>query len=334
MERNTGYPDNDPLLRHYPDDTDLTKICEEFGLGDLLCNHGDLGGLYNVNLKIETNKGMYVIRVASGLASERHLRYSKQVIDVLHHANIPVLTPIVNEHGANYTTYKGRFVQITPFIEAFAFQTNHRFANASGRVLRKMHDTLVNAQAGPLPEWSNYPSFIVLEEGMTLLKEVCRVPPKQLTIAESLYVRVMDEWEKLCHDLPKTIIHGDWHMWNALYDTNGEVRAVLDFDFMQRAERIHDVAYMMWALLPNDSFPQLGIAFLQGYGELTDIEKRILPVAIARASVFFICTSSFNPVPTEELERQLARQGPFIEWLLSNEGRGRVADLLSESEPD
>jgi len=329
MERDTGYPDNDPLQRLYPDDTDLTKICEEFGLGDLICNHGDLGGLYNINLKIETNKGMYVFRVASGLASERHLRYSKQVIDVLHHANIPVLKPIVNEQGMNYTKYKDRFVQITPFIEASAFQTDTQFANASGRVLRKMHDTLLNVQTGPLPEWSNYPSSIILEEGMSLLKHVCRVPRNQLSSAERFYNRVMNEWDKLCHDLPKTIIHGDWHMWNALYDTNGEVRAVLDFDFMQRAERIHDLAYMMWALLPNDSFPQLGSAFLQGYGELTDIEKRILPVAIARASVFFICTSSFNPVPTDELEWQLTRQGPYIEWLLSNEGRGRVANLLS-----
>jgi len=332
MERNTGYPENDPLSRHNPDHGEISKLCEEFGLGDLICNHGDLGGLYNVNLKIETNKGMYVIRIASGLASERHLRFSKQVIDVLHNANIPVLKPIVNEQGMNYSTYKDRFVQITPYIEAYAFQTNPRFANASGRILRKMHDTLENAQAGPLPEWSNYPSSIVLEEGMSLLKDVCRVPHNQLSSAEQFYNLVMNEWEKLCHDLPETIIHGDWHMWNALYDTNGEVRAVLDFDFVQRAERIHDVAYMMWALLPNDSFPQLGSAFLQGYGELSDIEKRILPVAIARASVFFICTSSFNPVPTDELERQLTRQGPFIEWLLSNEGRRRVADLLSATD--
>ncbi|MCQ6557093.1 hypothetical protein [Paenibacillus mendelii] len=70
MTVKTGYPDNDPLFRHTPDRLEMECICKEYCLGKFVHNHGDLGGAYNVNLKIETTKGFYVIRIAFGLASD------------------------------------------------------------------------------------------------------------------------------------------------------------------------------------------------------------------------------------------------------------------------
>ncbi|UVI33647.1 hypothetical protein [Paenibacillus spongiae] len=107
----------------------------------------------------------------------------------------------------------------------------------------------------------------------------------------------------------------------------------MDFDFIQLAERLHDVAYMLWALLRNGSGQQLGTAFLDGYGDLSLMEQPLLPVAIARASLFFICTSSFNSDPVEELMRQLEQQEPFIEWILSKEGLSGFFKKLALDRP-
>lgn len=46
-------------------------------------------------------------------------------------------------------------------------------------------------------------------------------------------------------------VNGDWHLWNQLYSNDGTVKCIMDFDFIQEAERVHDVAYALWAILSN-----------------------------------------------------------------------------------
>jgi len=324
----SGYPTSDPLFRCIPDNSELSMLCKDFGLGDLIINHGDLGGLFNVNLKIETTKGLYVIRVTSGLSSEQHIKYTQRVISALQIAKIPVLAPLPNLKGNYYSKYKERFVQITPYIHAQPFESTVAHIKASGRILRKMHDALIHFESGSLPEWSNYPSTEILTEGLTLLQDICKVPDGQLSRVKQLYERIMREWDDKNEELPSTIIHGDWHVWNSLHDSDGEIIVVMDFDSFQRAERIHDIAYMLWVILPDRQSNYLGKAFLQGYGVISQAEKNLLPVAIARASLFFLCTASFTPDPAQELVRQLENQEPFIEWLLSADGRSEVKGLF------
>ena len=42
---------------------DLKQICKEFGIGNLEKIESRLGGFVNMNLKIHTSKGKYVIRI-------------------------------------------------------------------------------------------------------------------------------------------------------------------------------------------------------------------------------------------------------------------------------
>ncbi|WP_274361929.1 phosphotransferase [Paenibacillus thermotolerans] len=322
------YPAYDPLFRHIPDRTELEAICKHFGLGAFLHNHGDLGGAYNANLKIETDKGMFVCRIAFGLVGAEHIDYSLKVLSALEAADVPVLFPLINEQGIYYTQYKDRFLQVTPFIEGKPFDSSVEHARTNGRLLRKMHDVLASFEAGPKPEWSNYPSNEILSEGLKLLRETCNPPEELMFRAERLYDLMMPEWCEYGGTLPETVIHGDWHTGNVLYGEDGDIRAVMDFDFVQRAERLHDIAYMLWALLQNDTFRHLGKAFLEGYGDLTPAERNVLPIAVARAALFFVCTSSFHRNPSGELNRQLEKQEPLIDWLVSEADRSVVADLL------
>ena len=92
------------------------------------------------------------------------------------------------------------------------------------------------------------------------------------------------------------------------------------------AERLHDVAYALWSLLSGEA-RALGEHFLEGYGALEPDELDALPLAIARASVFFICTASFTENPVRELAVQLDRQGPFIDWALSADGERTIWEM-------
>jgi Ser/Thr protein kinase RdoA (MazF antagonist) len=159
--------------------------------------------------------------------------------------------------------------------------------------------------------------------------EASGISQSQRARARRLYEMVMTEWKRYSDtQLPQTVIHGDWHFLNSLYDEVGDIKAVLDFDFAARAERLHDVAYALWILLSQPALRTMARSFLEGYGVLTKQEEELLPTAIARAALFFVCTASFVPNPARELEVQLAKQEPFIEWACSPDGRRFITSCV------
>jgi len=308
---------DDPLYKHIPSSNEIQTICDEFDIGDIFEIYGDLGGLFNVNLKIETNKGLYVIRIHSGLATKEHLDYQQSIMSILKSHDIPVLTLITTKDRRNYSYYKDRFVQINPYVKGNKFSNNLIQIFSSGKMLCKIHKALADIKAGPLPKWSNYPSNRILIEGLNKLKNMKdNLTKEEIRRADNLYKKVMNKWWGIKINLPETVIHGDWHPWNQLYSNDGTVKCIMDFDFIQRAERVHDVAYALWAILSNKDTYYLGEGFLQGYNELAYEEKSILPIAIARASLFFICTAPFTSNPIIEFRDQILKQEPFIDWVL------------------
>ncbi|GEM_PF-5704711 len=326
MDRREDFPRSSPFYKVTPSVEDVRYFCERYDIGELVTVHGGLGGFLNVNLKVETTTGLYAIKVLTGFATVEHIEFTRRVIAVLRDAGIPTLRPMETPSGRPYIRWNGRFVTVSPFAPGHAFRNRVRHARASGRMLRRFHDTLTNQECGPVPAWSDYPSQEILIEGLRRLRAL-NIPADEIADAERLHEMVMSRWSAVCLDLPQTIIHGDWHPGNQLY-LNGKVSCILDFDFIQCAERLHDVAYALWSLMPGNTSRSLSKAFLEGYGPLERIEQTELPLAIARAALFFVCSASFTLHPDEELRVQLARQGPLIEWLLSPSGMSAIHRLL------
>lgn len=325
-----GFPIDSPFRKYFPSEDDIRCFCGQYGIGDLVSVDGSLGGFLNVNLKIKTTKGLYVLRILSGYATLEHILYVENVLQKLREAGVPALVPLVSGDGLPYSRLHDRFVMITPFVKGRTFQHRQKQARSSGAMLRRFHDALVGLGRGPTPAWSNYPSESVLMDGLNRLRKMRDISGEDLAHAEQLCATVMHKWHVLGNSLPETVIHGDWHLGNQLY-TNGNVKCILDFDFVQWRERIHDVAYAVWSLLIQGESEHLVKALLSGYGSLVDTEVRALPLAIARAAVFFVCTASFTVHPSEELRTQLARESPLIEYLLSKEGAGDIQGLCSFS---
>ncbi len=325
MVRREDFPRSSPFYKVVPSVEDVREFCRRYDIGELVTVHGGLGGFLNVNLKVETTTGLYAVRVLTGFATVEHIEFTRRVIAVLRGAGIPTLQPMETPSGRPFIRWNGRFVTISPFAPGHAFRNRVRHARASGRTLRMFHDTLANQECGPIPAWSDYPSQEILSEGLKRLRTL-NLRAEEIVEAERLYEMVVSR-SAVCPDLPQTIIHGDWHPGNQLY-ANGKVSCILDFDFIQCAERLHDVAYALWSLIPGNASRSLSRAFLEGYGPLERVEQIELPLAIARAALFFICTASFTLHPGEELRVQLGRQGPLIEWLLSPTGRRAIHGLL------
>lgn len=328
MARGRLPPQENPLERRIPTPQELRVLCEEYGLGELLAIEEQLGGYFNVNLKVRTTTGRYVVRVMARLTTEEHVLYAHHIISILRENGLPAMLPLLTQTGEAYSCLDGRIVQIHHFASGENFNGDPRQAMSSGRMLRRMHEVLADEPAGPVPVWSNYPSDEVIREGLRRLRNMADgIYTDDVDVAERLYDRVAKQWEPVSADLPTTIIHGDWHPRNQLYDEHGEVVCIMDFDFVQKAERLHDVAYAVSTLLRDRSNIYLGESFLQGYGRLEASERAAFPVAVARASGFFIWTAAFTPQPDEELEVQLSRQSDFIDWALSDEGRRTLVGM-------
>ncbi|XJZ27258.1 phosphotransferase enzyme family protein [Bacillota bacterium Lsc_1132] len=201
----------DTMVRYIPTELEVERLCDEYQVGKLVSMDGELGGLFNVNLKITTASGQYVIHVHSGLIRADHLNYC-------------------------------------------------------GILLRKFHNALTGEIDVPTPFWSNYPSHEVLKKGIYLLKEHQKElhDVSQIIEVEKLYKRVIEQWLSKESLLTKAIIHGDWHPWNVLFNEHHEIKYIIDFDFLQKGERIQDIAYFLWAIRNEENNDELGKHFLKG----------------------------------------------------------------------
>lgn len=257
MDNSLEMLEESPLARYIPNQMEVEKICDEYQVGKLVNIDGELGGLFNVNLKITTTSGKYVIRVHSGLSSKNHINAQKVVLRKLKRERIPLNT----KTGSYVSKLHNRFVQLTPFVKGIPFQFSKEQAYQCGSILRKFHDTLMDEKEIPAPFWSNYPSCEVLKQGIDRLKEQQRElhEPSLIKEVEKLYQIVMEQWLPKANSLTKVIIHADWHPWNVLFDNNNKVKCILDFDFLQKGERIHDISYFLWAIRNAENSEELAL---------------------------------------------------------------------------
>lgn len=159
----------EPMMRYAPTLEEIEQICQTYEIGHWLKTEGELGGLFNVNLKIVTTTGTYVIRVHSGLSRQNHLEAEHRLLQTLSQRGLPVLAPLSTKQETNYIQLHGRFAQLTPFVEGTAFGYLPQQIHSSAVILRKFHDVLVAETEIPAPFWSNYPAHQVLQEGMDKL---------------------------------------------------------------------------------------------------------------------------------------------------------------------
>lgn len=96
--------------------TTVERVCRHYSLGELLGEAIRLRGSFNINVKIRTTTGNYVIRFANSSVREEHLQYVSRLLDALPEEEIPVLRPLKDEQGASIMYHEGQRIQVTPFV--------------------------------------------------------------------------------------------------------------------------------------------------------------------------------------------------------------------------
>lgn len=311
--------------------TIMEAVCLEFNLGSLLEVNERLNGSYNVTVKIKTSHGRYVVRILNTAGSEEHLKRLQPIMHVLHEAAVPVPVPLMTEDGQSYMYIEGSYVQVMPFVEGNRFDCKSKQVLASGKMMRRFHEVLNEHPVNIVPTSSFYRSTDYYVTASEQLKQIEGIPPHQWENMKKLSEAILSKWDTATAGMPESIMHGDWHFWNQLYSSNDQVISVLDFDYMQTGVQIFDLAYALWViyiLLPKHA-TTFDRSLLSGYGKLNNEERELLPTAVSRISLFFLCHSATAADPIEKWRTQYERQIPLLDWL-QQDGckRLQAADLV------
>ena len=316
--------------KHIPTLEQVSEICRQYGIGKLISIMGEIDNSVNSNLKILTENGTYVIKELS-MESSRFDFILSILLDLTNN-NIPVLLPLKNQKELYVIMFDKQAFQVTKFKYGKHFLHNGHQAWHSGTALRKFHNVLAETPELIKPKGSIYPSDKIIKtciNKMSIMEN--EITKDQLSYINDLYDKIVRKWEERSVGLPQTIIHGDWNQRNQLYSDNGEVCCIMDFDFITRAERLFDVAYSLWRFQIEEDSIDIMKSFMEGYGALTQKEIFLLPLAIARINYFFICSAVLSLNPLLDFNNNIKQLDPFIQWVLSSNGKCTIRDLCKEN---
>lgn len=312
-----------------PSFTQISDICEAYGIGNLIKVLKRIEDTANINLIILTDKSKYVIKIFN--CDSKRFDFIMHTLKKLRIKRLPVLTPLKSKSGEYFMEIGPGILQITKFIFGYPFKYSLKQARYSGKMLLRFHDALSGTENFVKPIASLYPSINIMQDGISRLQKMDdEIPREQIDSIIELYDEIVNKWEIDKPSLSETIIHGDWHQKNLIFKETDDICCIVDFEFMTKAERIFDIAYALWRLKITKGNMDVARAFMEGYGKLTKDEIEYLPLEICRIVYYYICTSTLSLNPKYELDNHFISHYPFMKWVMSKDGQRRIRGLCVE----
>ena len=228
-----------------------------------------------------------------------------------------VTPPLPARDGASYVRSEGGIYELYPWVDGLPFQPARAAASRAdaARVLAWFHREAgsLDATCEPLlPQFGHYPAPIeprrffdhpqALLEAARFVATAYDTPADRDTLRRAVD-RVQwlgDTYGALIDALPHAVIHGDYNHCNMLYDEDGRILGLFDFDWSRPDVRIRDVGDgMLFFGARRDDMPDGGdiwsltacpvldtaamLEFVAAYhsaSPLTPEEQRAVPLAM------------------------------------------------------
>jgi Ser/Thr protein kinase RdoA (MazF antagonist) len=289
----------------------------------------DLGGMMSLNVRLDSS-GL-VLRVHQPFVSRQRLLAVQEVRRRLAGQGLVVPTPVCWNHTKVFRC-KNRWAELeaylpherlTPALDAYAWLF---------RAMGALHGALRDLDlAVPRPLVATYAPPGSLRRWLPVTETAVQGDPDAADLARLLRALVQQlqrQWLPAT-ELPVQLVHGDVRLSNVCRTADG--RAVyLDFGFLARRPRIHELAYALAFMLlaldghrSPDSFAWECIPRLVEDYEatanvrLTPAERRGLAPYTAAVPLYAAALDGFTENPVEKLRSRL----PFLHlsaWLLAH----------------
>lgn len=221
----------------------IGSVCERFGLGVAVRVRPLAEGLMNRNWRVDTTGGTYAVKEVLDVAAGQ-VAFQHAAVAALADAGLPVAVPLATPQGDTLAAVNGGYVSVTPWVEGEHVpgrRWSHRRCRQVGALLGRIHRGLgVAVPAGvgrvrpKVPEAAAAKAAI---DGYLGLIAERSVVDDFDTFARARLVERRELLENLAHLRPDDTaklsggyVHGDFQELNLLFDPDGEVAAVLDWD--------------------------------------------------------------------------------------------------------
>lgn len=311
---------------------ELTRIAEEFGLGDLVSYSGIRNGSVNTHYFLETKRGRFFVKIEE-VKSEVEVKQELDLLFYLKKQGCPCVQPIKSKKGKYYLEFHGKYLIVSRYLDGVelsleALKPNH--LEVLGHTLANLH--LIGR--GYKKGIDNRFGFTKI---VTIYKEVRRRLPSHL----KNIVRVLDDEVSylenyLDNNLPKGIIHGDLFPDNVKFKGSRLV-GIVDFEAACRGKFIYDLATAVNALCYLDGRYRIDRfeALISGYESLRPLslpEWDSFPNELRFSALRFTVTriKDFYLRKVEESQRVYKDFKEFFDRLLilRREKDGGMEDIL------
>lgn len=318
----------------------LQALQEKYGLGPLQeCE--DLGGAYNLNLRLQTATGAYVARVYRPWVARERLDTLQGVKHWLLTQQIPVILPLPTTSGTTMARHAGRLIELEPFVLHTPGKESWPRYEQAFALLGQLHTALANypaaAMATPpvenyavpakLMEWIENVKGDLRRRGRGQVEEAVQICEEATTLLQQL----MPWWRKTKGHLPQQLIHGDYGVGNLLWQEE-HVIAIGDFEFLAVHERVYDLAYALYWMFDRiegttavqdrswERMAEMVAAYDDsGARPLSPLERRAIPLEMARVPLYWIGEARFLNDPLQAIVLQ-ARHITVARWLVEEAG--------------
>ncbi len=183
----------------------------------------------------------------------------------------------------------GGLAAVFPYVAGVTGRRDPATAGAAARVLARFHRAVHDfPSAGTVPRRGIVDRLAASRERFVRFAAdslVGRALDWDALIAATAAAAVRAE--RLARDLDRTIVHGDVNPGNVVSGDAGEVRALIDFDFVHRAERVYDLATLADEFARADDDAPLEVARIAeliaayaGEEPLAPNERELVPEAM------------------------------------------------------
>ena len=192
---------------------------------------------------VRTLSGTYLLkRRAPGQDDMRRIQFQHAVQLHLEQHGCPVagLHP-TKDDGSTIVRRGSRVYELFHFIEGTRFDSSLEQAESAGRTMARMHEACMKWN-GPPPSGVGYHGSPDVQRGLARIEERIESISLYCRPLQEIFIEAQAKVDRLgWSDLPRTIVHGDWHPGNLLF-SGDEVVALLDFDSARQAPRASEFA--------------------------------------------------------------------------------------------
>jgi homoserine kinase type II len=242
---------------------DVRAILESFGIAGYRAHRPIPVGTINTNLGVETDQGLFFLRVNEGKSLDDVVREAAIVAHVAARA-VPTPAPLQSTAGQPFVLWRDQIVSLFPWVPGRTLARADlapEQAAAVGAALAKLH--LAGSDLSDRRPGRYEPAEIARR-----LEQIAGLGPPELANAVAILAPELARLAlERAPELPTGLIHGDLFIDNVLFTDDGQLAALIDFEQASWGRLAYDLAVTALAFgFGRDDFrPEVFRALVAAY---------------------------------------------------------------------